>query len=144
MGGREVGGKAPVEARAEPTGKAREGVWWLIAGQDDLTAGRVQVVEGVEEFLLRLLLSSEELDIVDEESVRVAVLGAEFIHAALAGGLNVFRGELLGGDIEYLHVRIGEGMGNGMQEMRFAEAAVTVDEQWVMRSRCCSDGYSAA
>ena len=48
-----------------------------VAGDDDLLVGVVQRVEGVEELLLRLLLVLQELDVVDEQDVDVAVAPAE-------------------------------------------------------------------
>ena len=41
-----------------------------VGGQDDLRAGLVQRVEGMEELLLEALFTFEELDVVDEEHVR--------------------------------------------------------------------------
>ena len=67
--GGEVGDKAALEARAEPRGEAAEGVRRLVAGEDELLTGLVQVVEGVEELLLGALLAGEELDIVDKEGI---------------------------------------------------------------------------
>ena len=49
--------------------RAREAV----AGQHELAAGLVQRVEGVEELLLGLGLAGEELDVVDQQHVDVAV-----------------------------------------------------------------------
>ena len=49
---------------------------------DDLLAGGVQVVEGVEELVLELLLAFEELDVVDEEDVGGAVAAAELVELA--------------------------------------------------------------
>ena len=48
-----------------------------VRGDHDLLAGVVQGVEGVEELVLRLLLAGEELDVVDEEHVDVAVEALE-------------------------------------------------------------------
>ena len=46
-------------------------------GDDDLLVGVVQGVEGVEELLLRLLLALQELDVVDQQHVDVAVAALE-------------------------------------------------------------------
>ena len=45
--------------------------------QHDLAVGLVEVVEGVEELLLGLLLALDELDVVDEQHVDVAVAALE-------------------------------------------------------------------
>ena len=47
-----------------------------IAGEDELMAGVVDGVEGVEELLLGLRLAREELDVVDQQNVDVAVARA--------------------------------------------------------------------
>ena len=47
-----------------------------VGGDDDLLGGVVERVEGVEELLLRLLLVLQELDVVDQQHVDVAVAGA--------------------------------------------------------------------
>ena len=44
-----------------------------VGGEHELRAGLVQRVEGVEELLLGLGLALEELDVVDEQDVDVAV-----------------------------------------------------------------------
>ena len=53
-----------------------------VGGDDYLVSGLVNVVEGVEKFLLRGLLAGDELDIVNEEEVNVAVFHAKFLARA--------------------------------------------------------------
>ena len=48
-----------------------------VAGDDDLLVGVVQRVERVEELLLGLHLALQELDVVDEQDVDVAVAALE-------------------------------------------------------------------
>ena len=57
-----------------------------IGGQDELGAGAVERVEGVEELLLGARLALEELDVVDEQDVDVAVRGLEGLDGARRGG----------------------------------------------------------
>ena len=57
-------------------------VSWLgqaVAGEHQLPAGVVERVEGVEELLLGLGLAGEELDVVDQEHVDVAVEALEAV-----------------------------------------------------------------
>ena len=48
-----------------------------VGGDHDLLVGVVQRVEGVEELLLGLLLALQELDVVDQQDVDVAVAALE-------------------------------------------------------------------
>src|SRR5207244_6436275 len=65
----DVRDEAPLEARPQALldfgNILRDGV----AGEDDLFSRLVEVVEGVEEFLLRLLLSGDELNIIDQQEI---------------------------------------------------------------------------
>ena len=67
-----------------------------IRRQDKLALGVVQGVEGVEELLNRRLLVLEELDVVDEEDVVLAVAALEAGDAArVADGVDEVVGEFL-------------------------------------------------
>src|SRR5207253_4201356 len=55
-----------------------------VGGDDDLAAGLVEGVEGVEELLLDPLLVLEELDVVDEQQVVGAVALLEALDALVA------------------------------------------------------------
>ncbi len=95
----------------------------------------VQGVERVEELLLRLLLVLQELDVVDEEDVDVAVAAAEPLALAVANRVDEVVGELLRAHVP--HPRAGvEVLGvvpDGVQQVGLAEPGVTVDEQRVVR-----------
>ena len=71
-----------------------------VAGDDDAFAGLVEAVEGVEELFEGGFLAAEELDVVDQEDVDLAVASVEFGDAALAlvgvlEGVDEFVGEFL-------------------------------------------------
>ena len=73
-------GRAGRARRRGPTGSGRavarragERLRRAVAGEDDLLAGRVQGVEGVDELLLGVLLALERLDVVDQQGVEPAV-----------------------------------------------------------------------
>ena len=75
-------------------------------GRDhDLLAGAVQVVERVEELGLGLLALGEELDVVDEQDVDLAVALAERYALAFPDGLDELGHELLGRHV--LHADAG-------------------------------------
>ena len=101
----------------------------------DLPAGLVQGVERVEELHLRLLLLGQELDVVDEQHVVLAVGLLEALDAALVGdGVDEVVGEALDGDVLDLQVGVvvQHGVGDGLDEVRLAEAGVGVDEHGVV------------
>ena len=64
--GGDIHEEAPLEAGHEPVLQLGHLVGGPVGGQDDLLAGLVEGVEGVEELLLSLLTAGDELDIVHE------------------------------------------------------------------------------
>ena len=44
----------------------------------------MQVVEGVEEFLLRTLLAADELDVIDEQRINMPVFGTKGVSRLMA------------------------------------------------------------
>src|SRR6266511_4664206 len=62
VGRRELDPKPPLEPIAESLGEAGERLWGPIAGQNELPAGLVEGIEGVEELLLGVRLVLEELN----------------------------------------------------------------------------------
>ena len=73
LGRLDVGDQAPLEPVTEPVLQRDQLLGGAVAGDHDLRVGVVQGVEGVEELLLGLFLVLQELDVVDEEHVDVAV-----------------------------------------------------------------------
>ena len=68
-----------------------------------LAVGHVEGVERVKEALLGLFLADKELDVVQEEQVGAAVAFPELVGRALAYGLDIGVGELLGGGVDEGH-----------------------------------------
>src|SRR5260370_12183997 len=64
VGGLDIGDQAPLEARAEPLFDLGDLLGRAVAGDDDLLARLVEVVEGVEELLLGAFLAREDGPIV--------------------------------------------------------------------------------
>ena len=104
-----------------------------IAGQNQLPPGLIQGVEGVEELLLGPGLAREELDVVDEQDVGVAV-----------GALEPFERPRSEGADEVVRERLGRGVANRgsaaehvhivadrMEEVGLAEPRRRVQEQRV-------------
>ena len=101
----------------------------------DLLAGLVERVERVEELDLRLLLLGQELHVVDEQDVVLAVRLLEALDAALVGdGVDEVVGEALDRDVLDLQlgVVVQHGVGDGLDEVGLAEAGVGVDEHRVV------------
>ena len=63
-------------------------------------------VEGPEEFLLRLLLSRDELNVVDHQNVELAVARAEFLRRVVAYRADQVVRELFGAYVEYFSFRV--------------------------------------
>src|SRR5207253_904065 len=79
----DVGHQPPHESRPQPVFQCGDGPRVTIAGDDDLPARLIDGIEGMEELLLRLLLASQELDVVNQQHPRPSVLSAEVLHASL-------------------------------------------------------------
>ena len=124
-----------LEPGAQPVVEALHLLRRPVGGHDDLLAGLIQTVEGVEKFLLRAVLARDELDIVHEQQIRVAVFLAEVFGRAGADGFDHLIDELLALDVGDLRRRIvvADGLADGEQKVRLAEAGVAVDQQGVIR-----------
>ena len=105
-----------------------------VAGEDDLFVGLVQGVEGVEEFLLDPLLAGQELDIVNEQHVGLAVFAAEADQLVVLDGVNVFVGEFLRGKISDAGDFFvgGHMLADGVEQVRLAQSDSAVKEQRVV------------
>lgn len=107
-----------------------------VGGYDYLVTGLVNVVEGVEKLLLRGLLAGDELDIVNEEEVNVAVFHAKFLARALFDGLQQLICELIALYVGNFRAGIvlADILADGQQQMRFSKAGVAVDKQRIVRA----------
>ena len=103
--------------------------------QHELPAARVQRVEGVEELLLDAFLAGQEVDVVDQQDVELlAVAPLEGVHALVLDGGDELVRERLAGDVASAHPRrVHEHVvGDGLQQVRLAEAGVAVDHERVV------------
>ena len=87
----------------------------------------------MEELLLCLLLTGDELDIVHQQQILAAVFITEISGGAAADGINELVGEVLAADQH--NVTVGPqafGLtGDGVEQMCLAQATVSVDEEGV-------------
>ena len=95
----------------------------------------MQRVERVEELLLEAFLALDELDVVDEQHVDLAVAPFEVNRRVLPDGVDELVEERLGGDVtngEVWVVRV-DVAGDRPKQVRLAQPCVPVDEQRVVR-----------
>jgi hypothetical protein len=105
-----------------------------VGGQHDLLVGVVEGVEGVEELFLGLGLALEELDVVDEQDVDVAVAPLEAVLAVVADRVDELVGELLAGDVAHLRVGVeaADVVADRVQQVGLPQPGLAVDEQRVV------------
>jgi hypothetical protein len=77
VGRLDVGDQAHLEPAAQAVLQGGDGVRWAIRRQHELATALVERVERVEELLLGLLAVLQELDVVDQEHVDLAVAALE-------------------------------------------------------------------
>ncbi len=134
FGSLDVGDQTPFEAAPQAVLERRDVLRGPVGGNDQLLAGLVQRVEGMEELLLRALLACDELDVVDEKQVDAAIAVAEQRHLVLADGVDQFVRERFGGDVLDGQVRetLDHGVGNGVHQVGLAKPGLTVEEERVV------------
>jgi hypothetical protein len=101
-----------------------------VRGDDDLLVGVVQRVERVEELLLDAFLALDELDVVDQQHIDVAVAAFEGCFAVVAQRVNEVVREFFGRDVLDAHAG-KEPLGvvsRGVQKVCLAEPGFAPDE----------------
>ena len=94
----------------------------------------MQCVEGVEELLLRGFLALQELDIVHDQHVEIAVFALELLAAVVGDGVNEVVGQLFTGDVAHAHIglQLLGIVADGVQQVGFAEARFAPNEQRII------------
>ena len=103
----------------------------------------IDVIEGVEEFNLRTLLSGNELNVVHQKKIHVAVLVAKLFRFSFLDGLDHFIGEVVALDIGDFLLRepLPNGVADRPEQMSLSETGIPVDEKRiVVLSRIFGDG----
>ena len=98
-GGLDVGDEPGLEAVAQAVFELVEVAGRAVGGEDELVAGVVEGVEGVEELLLGARLALEELNVVEEQYVELAEAALEAVGAARRQGVQELAGEGLAGGV---------------------------------------------
>ena len=146
IGRLQVGHQAPFEPRDEALLQVGDLARRPVAGHHYLFARLVQGVEGVKEFLLNAFLAGEEMDIVDEKHIAVAVSAAEADELVILNGVDEFVGKLLGRDIGHPGslLVLDHVLADGVQQVSLAEPDATVKEQGIVGlARCLRDGHGS-
>ena len=94
----------------------------------------VELVEGVEKFLLGGFLAGDKLDIVNQKQIRFPVLAVEFnVLTGLNGG-NQLVGKLVAPDVDNVGVGIllADAVGNGVKQVGLTHAGRAVEKQRVI------------
>ena len=134
LGWLDVGDEAPLEPGAEAVLEGGDRLRRPVGRDDDLAALAVELVERVEELLLELLGALEELDVVDQEHVEVAVATLEARHRLGPDGVDELVHERLGGDVA--HPLVAEHgahvVADRVEQVGLAEPGGPVDEQRVV------------
>ena len=88
----------------------------------------------MEKFLLCAVLAGDELNIVHEQQIRVAVFLAEVLGRAGADGFDHLVDKLLALDVGNFcrWIVVADGLTDGEQQVRLAEAGVAVDQKRVI------------
>ena len=132
----DVRDESPFEARAQAVFKCLDLARMAVALQDDVFVCIVQRVERMKEFFLRVLLFGEELDIVDEQDVDVAVFLAERFGIAVSDGIDEFIRKFFARNVKDAH--LGEFfqdlVPDGVHEMRLSKAYAAIHEEGVVDS----------
>src|SRR5688572_13164099 len=91
-------------------------------------------VEGVEELLLRAFLAAEELDVVDQQQVRLAITLPELYQRAVLDRVDEFVDEELTREIHHLRVLLfrEDVLADRLHQVRLAEPDAAVNEERVV------------
>ena len=92
----------------------------------------MQGVKGVEELFLGLGFAGDELNIIDQQHIHLAVFFAQSCLGFRADGRYQVVGEFLAGNIEYTLALAGDRVADGMQNVSFAQAHAAVKKERVV------------
>jgi len=96
----------PLKPGPEPVFEGGQLAWRAVGGDDDLLIGVVQRVEGVEELtFLDALFAFDELDVIDEQHVDIAIAALEGDPAVVAQASELMK-SLVNSSVETYLTRI--------------------------------------
>ena len=95
-----VGEQSPLKTGTQTVLQAVNGLWWSITGHDDLLIGIMEGIEGVKEFFFSRLFPGNELNIVHEQNIDLAVFCPELFGLLETNSVNNFVREFFRSDVE--------------------------------------------
>ena len=127
-------GEAPLKAGDEAAFEILDLARRTIAGEHDLARVVEELVEGVEELLLRAVLALEEVHVVDQQHVHLAVFLAELREGLLLDRFHELIRELLARDVAHDGVALPRDhfLADSLEQVRLAEAGGAVEEERVV------------
>ncbi len=129
LGRADVRHQPGAEPAREPRLEALERMRRAVGGDHQPFARRHELVDRVEEFLLRRILAADELEIVDHQQVDAAQPPLEAVRVLGAQGLDEFEHEALRRHVDRRGARIAveEGMADRMHQVRLALAGARME-----------------
>src|SRR5215510_6039479 len=100
-------------------------------------------VERMKKFLLRSLLASQKLNVVNQKKIGLAITLSEFDQIAVLDRVDELVDEQFARHVDYLHVLpfCPDELANGLHQMCLAETDAAVNKQRIVRARrCLRDG----
>ena len=124
----------PLEAGTKAILQGLKLAWWAVRRQHNLVIGLVQGIERMEELFLCTFLALQELDVIDDEHVQIAVATLEGFLGVVTHGINEVVGELFRGNVANPQVRV-QMLGvvaNAVEQVRLAKTRTAGDKQRVV------------
>ena len=133
----QLGGQAPFEARNEPMLEVGDFRRRPIAREHDLFMPVEESVEGVEKFFLRTFFAAEELDVVDQKQIGLAITFPEFDQVVVLDRVDELVDEQLAREIHHFGVLLfrPDVLADRLHQMRLAQSDAAVNEKRVVGLR---------
>src|ERR1041385_1640223 len=110
-----------------------------VACEHDLFMTFVQGIKGMEELLLNPLLASQELDVVDQQHIRLPVFFAKTDKLIVLDAIDVLIGELFRGDVSDATAFFmgGHVMADRMQQVSLPQTNTAIEKKRVIGFAGC-------
>lgn len=105
-----------------------------IGGEDDLAAGKMKSIEGVEKLLLDIFFAGNKLDVINKKTVRLAIFVFELVDSFGAESVDEFVTKGFGGKVANFEVGIffEEFVADSLHKMGLADSDPTPDEERIV------------
>ena len=99
VGGFQLGHETPFETGHQALLQSCDFTGRAVAGENDLFVRIEQGVEGVEEFFLHAFLAGQEVDVIDQQEIRMPIFLPELDKTAVLQCVDILVRESLGGHV---------------------------------------------